>query len=402
MPASAPVPVAELNLTQLGVCLAIGSIALLILGVQPVLLGPLVMEGRIAEADVGHLVTIEMLAMAAGSLAGTRALRTLSARYLAIAGGVVLAMVDAAMTLHGSAILLLILRGVAGLAEGALLALPIVAGARAVQPERVAALFLVAQTLLQLAVAAVIPNLIYLGSRADAGFLILAGAAAIAALLGSLAPVCLRPAAPDETGGAISFRSAAALFSAATFLGGIVVFWSYFGLWLTRHGHMPKVEGIAVAILLASQVAGAAIASRLNDRLQSRIVICAAALAEALLIGLLFVKGGSEMVVYAVSAAFGFLWLFTLPSFTGLLISIDPRRRAALYLAASQLGGAALLPTLSGPLIGRMGVDGAGWFGIASFAATIVAVFLSRDWGNQPGRIDSASPLLDQHSTDSL
>lgn len=369
---------AALRSGQMAVCLAIGSIGLLVLGVQPVLLGPLVVEGRIAESGVGQLVTAELLAIALGSLVGTRVLRRQSPRSVAVVGGLLLAIANAAMTIHGGAALLLELRGVAGLAEGLLLALPVVAIARAHRPERTSAYFLVAQTLLQLIVAAIMPNLVYSGSRADAGFLVLTGAGLTAVLLAVGAPVWLRPAAPDANGGAITPRSAGVLFAAGAYLGGIVVVWSYFGLWLTLHGHPPAMEGRAVALSLGSQVVGALIASRVSDRLSSGYVIVACAAGEAALVAVLLAWGGSAMVVYSVSAAFGLLWLFALPSFTGLLIEIDPRRRAALYLAAAQLIGSALLPLIAGPWIDRIGVNGASWIGIAAFLSTILAIALCR------------------------
>ena len=51
----------------LALAILIGSCALLVLGVHPVLLGALVQEGRLADAQVGNLVTIEMLAIVTGS-----------------------------------------------------------------------------------------------------------------------------------------------------------------------------------------------------------------------------------------------------------------------------------------------------------------------------------------------
>lgn len=374
---AADVP-APIGAARMAACLAIGSIALLVLGVQPVLLGPLVVEGRIGESGVGHLVTVELLAIALGSLLGARLLRGTSARVIAAVGGVLLALANAGMTLHAGAGLLIVLRGAAGLAEGLLLALPMVAIARAAHPERASAYFLVAQTLFQLIVAAVMPSLSLAGSRADAGFLVLAAAGLAAVPLALAAPPWLRPSAPDPVSGAVTWRSGAALLGAGTYLGAIVAVWSYFGLWLTRHGHPPALEGTAVALSLAAQVAGAAVASRVSGRLPSGLTIIVCAAGEALLVAMLLAGGGSPAVVHAFSIAFGFLWLFALPSFTGLLIELDPRRRAALYLAAAQMSGSALLPSLAGPWIERVGVDGASWFGIAAFAATIAAIAVAR------------------------
>jgi DHA1 family inner membrane transport protein len=377
-PATTPVSPLPLDALPLATCLAIGSVALLVLGVQPVLLGPLVSEGRVAESGVGLLVTVELLAMAGGSLLGTRLLRTCPARAVALGGAILLLLANAAMIVHAGLPVLVTLRGMAGIAEGLMLALPVVAIARARLPERTSALFLIAQTTLQLLAAASIPNLAFANSRADAGFLVLAAAALVGAGLAFLAPRQLRPSQPDPSAGAISPRSAAVLLAAAAYLGGIVVIWSYFGLWVTQHGHPPAVEGAAVATSLAAQVVGALVAARLGDRMNNTATIATAAVCQGLLVTALLLFGQADIAVYLFSAAFGFLWLFALPSFTGLLIEIDPRRRAALYLAAAQLTGSALLPTLAGPLVERAGVDGASWFGIAAFAVTACLIGMSR------------------------
>lgn len=374
-PPVAPMP---LDAPPLATCLAIGSIALLVLGVQPVLLGPLVSEGRVAESGVGLLVTVELLAMAGGSLLGTRMLRRWPARIVALVGAIMLLLANATMIVHAGLSFLVALRGIAGIAEGLMLSLPVVAIARARVPERTAALFLIAQTALQLIAAAAIPNLVFAGSRADAGFLMLAGAALVGAGLALVAPRVLRPSSPDQSGGAISPRSAAVLLAAAAYLGGIVVIWSYFGLWVTQHGHPPAMEGAAVATSLAAQVFGALVAARLGDRLNNAATIATAAVCQGLLVTALLLFGQPDIAVYLFSAAFGFLWLFALPSFTGLLIEIDPRRRAALYLAAAQLTGSALLPTLAGPMVDHSGVDGASWFGIVAFAITTCLIVISR------------------------
>jgi predicted MFS family arabinose efflux permease len=362
---------------QMAACLAIGSIALLILGVQPVLLGPMVVEGRLSESGVGLTVTAEIFAIALGSIAGSRLLQRLPARALVAASGTLLAVVNAAMTLRHGIAAVIALRALAGLAEGLLLSLPIVAVARAKHPERQAAYFLVAQTLLQLIVAAIIPNLMIDGSRAAAGFAALAAVSALALPLAAFAPRILRPARADSATGRLVPGALAGLIGAAAYLGGIVVTWSYFGLFLARHGHPATLEGTAVATCLAAQIAGALAAARFSERLPPVAIITAAALVEALLLIVLLTAGGSTLIVYAFAITFGFMWLFALPAFTGLLVQLDPGRQAALYLAAAQLGGSAILPTLAGPAIERIGVSGALWFGIAAFAVTAMAVIVA-------------------------
>ena len=352
-------PLSPVTGRTLATSILIGSCALLVLGVQPVLLGAMVQEGRIAEAQVGNLVTIEMIAMVLGSLAGIGLLRKMGARVVIGVAGLVLAAMNLTMAGQSGMTVLASLRGVAGLSEGVLVASALVAISRVERVERASAVFLAVQTLLQAAVAAALPFIIAGSSRTDTALLALALAGAFAAAAALLLPPQLQPAAPDGERGALTRASLTALLGAGLFLGAIVSVWSYFGLWLIRYGYPPAFEGTAVSSCLVAQVIGALAAARFGERLPNRQTISVCALAAALLVALFFVGRGNATAILMVSIAFGFVWLFTLPFFAGWLIEIDPGRRAVLYLTAFQLGGAALLPSLAGVAVGSFSVDAA-------------------------------------------
>lgn len=350
-------PFATVDGRTLATSILIGSCALLVLGVQPVLLGALVQEGRIADAQVGNLVTIEMLAMVLGTLSGIGLLRRTGARTVACAAGLALAAANLAMLGQSGMLMLSVIRAGAGLAEGILVAIALVAISRVTRVGRASAIFLAVQTLMQAAVAAALSLMVFANSRADAALAALAGVGLVAAVSIIALPAELRPAEPDRKRGALTRASLTALLCAALFLGAIVSVWSYFGLWLIHHGYPPAFEGTAVALCLVSQVVGALVAARFAERLPNTGTIAACALSGAILVLLFFLFSGSPGAIAIVSIAFGFVWLFTLPFFAGWLIEIDPGRRAILYLTAFQLGGAALLPSLAGVVVGRFAID---------------------------------------------
>ena len=357
MTSAATAPLSPVAGRTLATSILIGSCALLVLGVQPVLLGALVQEGRIADAQVGNLVTIEMLAMVLGTLSGIALLRRTGARTLACAAGLALAAANLAMLGRSGMPMLSAIRAGAGHAEGVLVACALVAISRVVRVERSPAIFLAVQTLLQAAVAAALSLLVLANSRADAALAALAGAGLVAAVSIVALPAELRPAEPDRERGALTRTSLTALLCAALFLGAIVSVWSYFGLWLIHYGYPPAFEGTAVALCLVSQVVGALVAARFAERLPNARTIAACALSGAILALLFFLCRASPTAIAILSSAFGFVWLFTLPFFSGWLIEIDPGRRAILYLTAFQLGGAALLPSLAGIVVGRFAID---------------------------------------------
>ncbi|HEY0595453.1 MFS transporter [Sphingopyxis sp.] len=371
-------PLAPVSGRTLATSILIGSCALLVLGVQPVLLGALVQEGRIAEAQVGNLVTIEMLSMVLGSLAGIGLLRKMGARVVIGLAGLIVAAANVAMTGQSGMMMLSLLRMVAGLGEGVLVASALVAISRVARVERASAIFLAVQTLLQAVVAAALPLVTIASSRTDTALGALAAAAAIAAAAALSLPQYLQPAAPDAERGAVTRASLTALLGAGLFLGAIVSVWSYFGLWLIRYGYPPTFEGTAISLCLVAQVVGALTAARFGERLPNRQTISACAVAGALLVALFFAGRGNATAILAVSIAFGFVWLFTLPFFAGWLIEIDPGRRAVLYLTAFQLGGAALLPSLAGVAVGSFSVDAAMVFGGAIFVVLAAATFTGR------------------------
>lgn len=372
---AAPSPVTGRTLAT---SILIGSCALLVLGVQPVLLGAMVQEGRIADAQVGNLVTIEMLAMVLGSLAGIGLLRKMGARGVIGVAGLILAAMNVAMAGQSGMAILSSFRAVTGLSEGVLVASTLVAISRVARVERASAMFLAVQTLLQATVAAALPFILTGSSRTDTALLALAAVGAIAAAAALSLPRHLQPAALDSERGALTPATLTALLGAGLFLGAIVSVWSYFGLWLIHYGYPPAFEGTAVSLCLVAQVVGALTAARLGERLPNRQTISACALAGALLVALFFIGRGDATAILAVSVAFGFVWLFTLPFFAGWLIEIDPGRRAVLYLTAFQLGGAALLPSLAGVAVGSFSVDAALIFSGAIFLLLAVVPILGR------------------------
>lgn len=355
------------NGRTLALAILIGSCALLVLGVHPVLLGALVQEGRLADAQVGNLVTIEMLAIVPGSLAGIALLRRVGARIVAVAAGLAMAAINIVLLGQAGMTVLSLARAIAGFSEGVLVAVALVAISRVMRVERASAIFLAVQTLMQAVVAAALPAISIAGSRVDAALIALAVAGAIAAAAALALPATLRPTEPDGGRGALTPASLTALTCAGLFLGAIVSVWGYFGLWLIHYGYPPTFEGTAVSLCLVAQVVGALAAARFGERLPSRPTIAACAMTAAALVGAFYLARGNAAAIIMVSIAFGFVWLFTLPFFAGWLIEIDPGRRAVLYLTAFQLGGAALLPSLAGVAVGAYSIDAALAFAASAF-----------------------------------
>ena len=267
----------------------LGSVGLLILGIQPVVLEPLVRFGRLGEAALGSAATTEILAIAIGSVLGARLLRRVPARIVALAG--LLPFVAANLAMHWLTGLapLLVLRALSGLSGGMLVGMSIVSIARGERPERLSAAFLVMQTTLQLCLAAVIPYAAEHVLPADFGFVAMAclGLASLPVLL-AVPPRLAPPQARAGTPAPVGPSAWAALAGSGTYLVAIVAVWAYFGVWEHQLGMSEQMIGTTAALSLGSQVIGASAAGWLGPLLPSRpTLLVAIALQVTVVLGLL-------------------------------------------------------------------------------------------------------------------
>ena len=151
-----------------------GSAGLLILGLQPILLGSLLSENRVDFDELALAATAEILAIGIGSvlaafLVNARHLRTKAALLLCIA-----AAGDFLTAWAPSADMIILLRGLTGLAEGGLVAFAVELIARSRHPGRYGGYFVTMQTLAQSLMAAVLAFFIIGPWGSKGGFVALA------------------------------------------------------------------------------------------------------------------------------------------------------------------------------------------------------------------------------------
>jgi len=361
--------------------IATASIALLMLGLQPLLLGTLAEEGRLTEDQIGAAATVELLALGLTSGALASLLPPARLKTINIAACVALAAANlGGIFAHGAAFVAS--RGCAGIAGGVLLWIAIALITRSVRPDRYSGIFLVTQTLVQAGLAAVLPMTLMPSFGANGGLGILA-TLALAGMAASIWLPSTLSLLPKPEGGHGSIRLPGILGLAAVFfaMGGVVGLWVFVEQ-LGAGAHIsPRVTGLAVAAALAAQVVGGSAATVLSGRVPPALVL---AVAGALNIGVVFVLGGAlggtlTVPVYGAAVVlFGFLWLFVMPFQTRLLIDVDPSRRAAMLLSGAQLLGMAAGPVVTsvfampGNLAGALRADAALF---AAGAVFVVAVF---------------------------
>ena len=335
---------------QLGAILLVGVSGVLIAGLQPILLGTLLQEGRITAAQLGHAATVELLVMGAASAYAGGRWRPARLRTIGIVSALLLAVLDASTAgTSGEAVTLL--RALAGAPSGVLIWIAVAMIARSPMPERWSGLYLTLGTLAQFITAAVLTAWVMPRFGANGGWIALAGLCCIAAAAASLLPdgFAELPAneANSELPSARGWTALAAVFAWSAFIVGV---WVYVEPLSRQSGHAPEVAGTAVAVSLGCQVLGGVCATLLAGRLRwlPVLVVCAVCNAACLLV---FATLPAQWGFLLAAAVFGFLWLFTLPFLVPMVIAADPSRRAAVLVGGAQLLGGGLGPLLVSLLV---------------------------------------------------
>ena len=334
-----------------GAGITLGCVAVLMLGLQPLLLGGLLDEHRLSVAQLTQAAMLELLALGvvAGAL-GAFAPR----RHLRLLGGVgcLLLAVSNTGCLGGSGLSLVLWRGVSGCGGGILLWIAGGIIAFSPTPARFSAIFVGAQAAFQGALAALLPVTLMPGMGANGGLAALAVLSFASIPLLRWLPCDLPDLAKDTLGrGWIGAGASAGLLAGFFFMAAIVGFWVFVEPLAAAHHVTPALSRFADAWNLAAQLAGAVFATVLAQRLVRVVGTVLVIGCAAVLVALALVFTASHDTPFFIALMLhGFVWSIGLSYYVPLLIRADPTRRGAILLpGALMLGGSA------GPII-------TGWF----------------------------------------
>lgn len=347
----APAPVASPSRHDAAISHGVGVVALLIAGLQPVILGAMEREGRLSTAQIGLAATVELMALgvacglAAAFLKPTNIRLKIAVACLLHAG----AMLATTLT---SGVGVIVTRTAAGACAGVMLWLAIGVIARASRPERASGVFVTVQTFAQLVLAAVLPATVMVHGGVNGALVCLAGISLLAGVAALAGPDRFAPLPKTEDGGRLDARSIGGLAAVFLWMAFIVALWVYLEPLAAKAGLSPREAGLAIALALGLQVLGGAAATAVGDRVPpARMLLCVGVI-NALILATLWSGPGRGLFVACV-AVFGFLWLFALPFQTLLLIRIDPTRRASMQLGAAQLLGSSAGPLAASLVVGE-------------------------------------------------
>ncbi len=363
---------------QLAAALALGSIALVILGLQPQLLGAMAAAGRLDATSVGLAATAELVSL--GTCTALAALLVPSTAPAAWIGalaalGQALAMVA---TPHLAGAQVIVARALAGSCEGVMLWLAVGLITRSRDPERWSGVFFVCQTGLQLAMATLFSLLVLPRWGVAGAWQVLALLAFLGAGVALGAPLRLSPLRAQGETVRIVPSHLFALAGVGLHMAFLVTLWVYLHPLALAEGLRARVPETAVAAALGAQVLGGALATVLGPRWPLLPTLAGVGLLNLAILALLGLAPGAGAFTAAI-ALFGGAWLFVMPFHVRFLIAIDPSRRVALGLPTAQLAGSSLGPLLAALLVAGHPVGAVLWLaGTLLLAGTGLVLALGR------------------------
>ncbi|MDP9900846.1 MFS transporter [Variovorax ginsengisoli] len=345
----------EIHAAALVTALVVGSMALLVLGLQPILLGELLEAKKVSLEGLGLVAMAEIVALGLGALLGDLALplahlrlatAVAAAATAALNLGTLYAMGDAGFAAC---------RAAAGLAEGVLVWGATAVIVRSASPDRIAGIFFVLQTVAQAVVGLALAHVVIPAHGWAGAFTLLASLLVVPVLLAPALPRNLQPLSTPSTGVfAWSWEKAMPLITVFLQLSALGALWAYIEPLGIEVGFSGTAVQTLIAACLGIQVVGGLCGSVLVRSLDApRALLVGSALLCGVAIGIFYTGVGVTPMFAALCGLFAFIWLFITPFQMRFAFSADTSGRVASLIPAAQIFGIAC-----GPLIASAFVQG--------------------------------------------
>ncbi|EFF43950.1 conserved hypothetical protein [Xanthomonas citri pv. aurantifolii str. ICPB 11122] len=357
--------------------LSIGSIALLILGVQPILLGTLVEQKLITLSGVGIVAMGEIVALGLGVALGDALLPHRWQRQVAVLAALLAALLDLATTQAVGDTAFVLVRAAAGLAEGLLLWVATLTIVRAAKPDRVTAVFMLTQAVAQIALANLLAWWVLPSTGWKGGFAALGAVTLCAALLTPLLPATLSAVSAIAPASRVRWSPTTLLPLLIAFvqMAATGALWAYLEPLGLRAGLDAGAVQAHTSLVLAMQIVGALAAIWWVRRLGHARTLVAGSLVLAAVAATTARAAPAGTAAFTVTCVgFGLVWMFLMPFHVGLAFDADAHGRVAVLVPAVQLLGSAAGPLLASLLLQH---DDPAPVPVFSLAAALLAAVLA-------------------------
>ena len=331
--------------------LTLGSVAVLMVGLQPVLLGELLAQGRLSLEGIGLVAMGEIVALGVGVILGDVLRSMTNLRLLTTLALVSVMGLDIVTATTTGDTGLVIVRALTGLAEGLLLWGAVSLIVRGPAPDRIAGLFMVVQTLAQGVIAAVLAFWILPRHGVAGGFVFLAAISAVCLPLVRWQPPRLA-SLPDSEGQTLHFawkvRHGLLMAVVAMQFSAIGALWAY----LEPLGKYVGLDAQSAQLLISGtlfmQVVGGCLGIVLVRRVADfKLLGVAAALLGGIALAMFLSDGQGAEPFLMLCGAFGLVYLMLTPFQVRIALALDPSGRVAALIPAMQLLGCAFGPLLA-------------------------------------------------------
>ncbi len=354
----------------------VGSIALLIFGIQPLLYAAYAGERLVAVDHLGLLSAAEVIAIAAGSGIAIPLFRRHRPAVIAGLAMLILGAGNLFQSFHGSGDTLFMMRSLCGFGSGLLVG---IAGAAIASTQRVgqwAAAYLLGQAVTQFLFVQGFTILAPTASSGDLQLTLAILSVAGLALLPLLPPHLAPPAAEEAVDAARGSRAAGFMWLVAMFffIGGAITIWAFAGLWVESERLDPATVGSLLSLGLLGQVAGALLASVMRNGSADWLRFLASTALLLACVGAWLQWPSTAFAAFG----FGFFWMSAAPILSSILSNVDPQRRALPFAPAAQLAGVAIIPTVAGIAFAETRVAGVLVAGCAAIGLSLLLAIAGR------------------------
>jgi MFS transporter, DHA1 family, inner membrane transport protein len=340
--------------SEIVAALAVGCVALMMLGLQPALLGALIEQRRISMEGVGIVAMGEIFSLGIGVVLAEKYLPLHRLRSVAVLGSVLLVAVNLLTLAVQGDLACVAMRVAAGLLEASLFWITTVVIVRSPEPDRLAGIFLTTQTLTQALVALALARLPLQALGWQAGFIVLAAVCMLPLLVTTRLPRQVGTHSDAIMPSVVSLRGFFALLVPFAHLSAMGTLWAYLEP-LSKHvGIVGSNANALVALVLLMEVIGGCVAAMAVRRWRiAPSLVMSAAVVAVIGVAMHRLPSSDPWGFATLCAVFGFVWLFQMPFHVRLAFDIDPCGRIALLVPPAQLLGSGF-----GPLAASFSVHG--------------------------------------------
>lgn len=366
----------ELSTAELVSALLVGTVGVLMVGVQPIVLGALVDAHQVTLEGVGLVAMGEIIALGLGVALGDILLPVTHVPRVTLWAALCAAALNLLSTTCSGDVALLAMRALTGLAEGGLVWGTTAVVVRSANPPRMGAVYFVVQTLAQALLGAVLAHGVIPAWGWPGAFQVLAVTCLMAAVLAWWQPRHLKPLAPATLSG-FEWTTSSVLPLAAVFcqLATLGAFWAYLEPMGQAVGLDAQAAQSLVSVVLVMQVLGGALSTLLVRRLPPLAVLMGASVVlGSVVLYIQHLHPGETQGFVVACAVFGLVWLFMLPFHIGLALRADPSGRLASLVPAAQLLGSAMGPLVASVVV--VGEDASAVPWVSSGFAVVTCVLL--------------------------